>query len=78
MKRSLLLIITVLVISGLSAVSRDDFIIGAYSQYQLHHAHQTDQVFADLGNLLHQGGFNTMLYSTRYEEVVNGRLKLAL
>jgi len=78
MKRSLLLLLSCLYLLCLYATAREDYIIGAYSQYQLHHAHQTEAVFSDLAELLKQAGYNTVLYSTRYEEAVNGRLELAL
>ena len=78
MKRSLSLLLSCLILITLNATAREDYIIGAYSQYQLHHAHQTAAVFSDLAELLKGAGYNTMLYSTRYEEAVNGRLELAL
>lgn len=78
MKRLCTVIAAILFAVCLSSTDRGDYIIGAYSQYQLHHAHQTGEVFEDLARLLSGAGFNTLLYSTRYDDVAGGRLQKAL
>ncbi|MDD2228973.1 MAG: hypothetical protein PHY48_06145, partial [Candidatus Cloacimonetes bacterium] len=58
MKR-LVIILVAFVVLHLHAVSAEDYLIGAYSQYQLRYTYgSTAQVMNTLGSLLHQGGFN--------------------
>ncbi|MDP3114433.1 MAG: hypothetical protein Q8M98_06615 [Candidatus Cloacimonadaceae bacterium] len=78
MKHTLIFCITFMFATMLFGAHEDEFIIGAYSQYQMHHANQTEKVFDDLGRLLHNAGFNTVLYSMRYEGAEKGRLAKTL
>ena len=78
MKRILILLSVCLLVFSVQGSVVPRYIIGAYSQYQLHNAHQTEEVFSELAQLLDEAGFNTILYSTYYQEVVNGRLEAAL
>ncbi len=78
MKSRLLLIAFLGLAILLAGVSADDFVIGAYSQYQLNHAKQTGAVFDDLAGYLDAAGYNTILYSMKYDEVKQGKLAEAL
>ena len=78
MKRHTIFTIILLLLSSLWAAAEDEFVIGAYSQYQLQNAHQTEEVFSQLAKLLSDAGYNTVLYSMPYDAVKNGRLEAAL
>jgi hypothetical protein len=78
MKRHLLVAILLILLSSLLAASEDEYIIGAYTQYMLENAQKTEEVFTDLGKLLSDMGYNTILYSTTHSSAINGRLEAAL
>lgn len=78
MKRHLLVAILLMLLSPLLAASEDEYIIGAYTQYMLENAQKTEEVFTDLGKLLSDMGYNTILYSTTHSSAINGRLEAAL
>ena len=78
MKRNLLIVFLLILFSILMAASEDEFIIGAYSQYMLEYAHETEKVFTDLAKLLSDAGYNTVCYSMPHESALDGRLEAAL
>ncbi|HHZ14564.1 MAG TPA: hypothetical protein GX398_00405 [Candidatus Cloacimonetes bacterium] len=78
MKRRVLIAILLSLLTFLAAASEDEFIIGAYSQYMLEYAHETEKVFTDLGKLLSDAGYNTVCYSMPHASVLDGRLEAAL
>jgi hypothetical protein len=78
MKAAISGIILILLCAAAFAVSVDDFVIGAYSQYQLNRADKTAAVFDTVGAWLQKAGYNTVLYSMKHDEVRQGRLAAAL
>ncbi|MDZ4181343.1 MAG: hypothetical protein U1B83_00595, partial [Candidatus Cloacimonadaceae bacterium] len=78
MKRSFLLIAMLLMLLGLWSVPAEQFVIGAYTQYMLRLANPPDKVFSALGAKLQGAGYNTALYAMSSDELVGGRLQVAL
>ena len=78
MKRNLLVAVLLILLSLPLVASEDEFIIGAYSQYMLEGAHETEEVFSGLAKLLSEAGYNTVLYSMTHDSALDGRLEAAL
>lgn len=78
MKRNFIVAVLLLLLSYSLAATEDEYIIGAYSQYMLEGAHETEEVFSGLGKLLSEAGYNTVLYSMSHGSALDGRLEAAL
>lgn len=78
MKRLSLALMLACIAMSLASLSNQDFVIGAYSQFQLMHAPQPELVFDSLGVYLEKAGYNTVLYSMYDGDVEQGKLAKAL
>ncbi|MCK9310283.1 MAG: hypothetical protein M0P99_08420, partial [Candidatus Cloacimonetes bacterium] len=64
MKGIIVVLFLITVGMHLGAVEAADFLIGAYSQYQIRYAGSNYEAnFTDLGNFLHGAGYNATTYS---------------
>ncbi len=80
MKKTALLIMMLLVLIVLYSVKADEYLIGAYSQYQLRYVDEddVDDKFTTLGEKLKEAGFNAASFSVVEEDDVSNKLATAI